>query len=561
LKPKKKSLIHILAMSKTAIVFGAGISGLAAAHELAKNGYRVTVIERLTVPGGLARSVRGANGVPLEYSWRGYGPHYDCAYEYMKQIPVCDTSSSSSDTSSATVFDNLSRQVKFTFTHGTLFRTMSWQSKMVFYAAFAKSLVSSKERQARDATINCAEHFRTRMRDRSSWLHFVSIIGPWVGIDPARASLHHVMSFFYRLYFLGGHEHTKQCDARGWTHRPGQGWLVMNQPTNEAWFDPWVAHLRSKYGVEFHFESELDHLISYADEGRSSRIRAVTVHGLRTNAWGEQSADLYVLAVSPFQYVDIVQRSCLTVQHTMPDLRPLIQDGPHIQIAFAIGFKTPVSWAGDRHAYITDTSPFNITLYRQDEFWGARVNLGEIGLRSLWSGTACITYQKGILYNKPATALTRAEFEREIVAQISACTGLMASLSPAQGVDGSELAYDYFEVWSGWKFDGSHVQNTDNEPKFVDSTHTRTHQPEAATRFDNVLLVGAHTRTTMDLWSMEAAAESGMNAVRNYIRGDASSNPSTGCPAPYQRTENRLLSPVRTADSLLYKLQSMALFS
>ena len=46
------------------IIFGAGIAGLTAAHYLVDQGYRVTVVEALDVPGGLARSARSATGIP-----------------------------------------------------------------------------------------------------------------------------------------------------------------------------------------------------------------------------------------------------------------------------------------------------------------------------------------------------------------------------------------------------------------------------------------------------------------------------------------------------------------
>ena len=44
-------------MSKTVIVFGGGIGGLSAAHELIERGFSVRVFEQRDVPGGKARSV------------------------------------------------------------------------------------------------------------------------------------------------------------------------------------------------------------------------------------------------------------------------------------------------------------------------------------------------------------------------------------------------------------------------------------------------------------------------------------------------------------------------
>ena len=57
-------------------IFGAGIAGLSATHELAMAGYKVHLFESTNAVGGLAKSHRYSNGLPSEYSWRGYGQFY-----------------------------------------------------------------------------------------------------------------------------------------------------------------------------------------------------------------------------------------------------------------------------------------------------------------------------------------------------------------------------------------------------------------------------------------------------------------------------------------------------
>ena len=74
------------------IVCGAGIGGLSAAHELAKNGFEVTVFERNTDVGGLARSRNYTDPVtgfsyPTEYSWRVYGTNYKNLLRILNEIP------------------------------------------------------------------------------------------------------------------------------------------------------------------------------------------------------------------------------------------------------------------------------------------------------------------------------------------------------------------------------------------------------------------------------------------------------------------------------------------
>ena len=63
---------------KKVAVFGAGISGLSAAHELVQKGYKVSVYEKFLEAGGVARSYRETpSSVPSEYSWRGYAGGID----------------------------------------------------------------------------------------------------------------------------------------------------------------------------------------------------------------------------------------------------------------------------------------------------------------------------------------------------------------------------------------------------------------------------------------------------------------------------------------------------
>ena len=56
--------------TRTVAVFGAGVAGLTAAHELAERGYQVTVYERKAL-GGKARSIpvpnSGATPLPAEH--------------------------------------------------------------------------------------------------------------------------------------------------------------------------------------------------------------------------------------------------------------------------------------------------------------------------------------------------------------------------------------------------------------------------------------------------------------------------------------------------------------
>ena len=75
-------------MSKKIIIVGSGNAALSAGIASLEKGAEVTIYEKDTIPGGMARTFRYPNGVPTEHSWRGYGPFYYNFLDIAKQIPV-----------------------------------------------------------------------------------------------------------------------------------------------------------------------------------------------------------------------------------------------------------------------------------------------------------------------------------------------------------------------------------------------------------------------------------------------------------------------------------------
>jgi uncharacterized protein with NAD-binding domain and iron-sulfur cluster len=74
---------------KHIVIIGGGIAGLTAAHELVELGYKITLLERNNIVGGLARTYQNKKDktCPYEYSWRAYGKWYQNVYNIMKRIP------------------------------------------------------------------------------------------------------------------------------------------------------------------------------------------------------------------------------------------------------------------------------------------------------------------------------------------------------------------------------------------------------------------------------------------------------------------------------------------
>src|SRR6266849_1837336 len=81
-------------MQQTVAVFGGGVAGLSAAHELAERGFQVHVYERKSVLGGKARSIpvpnssgNGRQPLPGEHGFRFFPGFYKHVTDTMRRTP------------------------------------------------------------------------------------------------------------------------------------------------------------------------------------------------------------------------------------------------------------------------------------------------------------------------------------------------------------------------------------------------------------------------------------------------------------------------------------------
>lgn len=559
----------------TAVVFGAGIAGLTAAHYLVRQGFQVTVVEALDGPGGMARSERNAadSDVPSEYSWRGFGPWYKNAFAVMKEIPVSATTAKVTQGNpfvSNVYDDRLSGPIGFhlvadeenpsiksaaidkSFRISNGWRLGPWDTTKVGWLLFRQWTASTERSEHTYAQENASASLFKHL-DPLAAKTASQVFGPFVGVDYGRASTHHVADFFKKNTFPGGgNKHAAKADGTpAWTQRSNSGWVILNRPSNEAWFDPWVSALQQQ-GVVFRFGESLDRFD--AVQGNLSTGAAPRVTGAYLDSGERIEADQYILAINPFAAVDVIARSSQVIQ-VDPELSKfpaLIADGPHVQISFQIVFGEPIVLPGGREtAVILTDSEFDITLFSQDQLFAKDVPLGQ-GAVSLWSGTATIDSIPGSLYGKTMLKLTRQEFINEVMHQIMRCQSLQAMVRLAnQGRSLADFNILRVQVWHGWTFPGDPPGQDGlpataivrgDFPKWVNTTHTQLHQPNCATSLSNLWIAGAHTRTSADLWSMEGAVESGKRAAEMAAR----------VPVTVQ-LQPRRFGPLKTVDAWLYK--------
>lgn len=480
------------------------------AHELVRRGFAVSVYELDPIPGGFFRSARmpDRGNLPSEYSWHGMGPWYHNAFDVMKQIPFDETGS---------VYDkSLSRPIDFGIfpDHGPaefydrglrsiprMFGLSGWEMVKATWLML-KTWASNKRTEQRYARLNAAEQWRSLLRDRG-YRRWRSSFGPWIGSDWTKVSLHTAGQFFRKqLITKPTHLHPADEEGPAWTQGARDGWLLMRGPSSEFWFEKWVRDLEAR-GVKFYWESPLQQLL----------FNGTSITSAVLNSGEEIRADFYALATTPFAAADILARTPeLEKQDELRLFRPLVQDGPHTQVSFRIGFAEPINFPRARAAAVVADSEFNLTLFAQEQVWKNEVYLG-YRICSLWTGTSCTGAVPGRIYQLPVAKCTKAQFMEEVKAQILSCESLDALIREANnGRSLRDFEMSVLEVWHEWTFSPEGIRP--HQPKWVTTTNTQPYQPRQQTPVPNLVLAGSHTRTAADVWSIEGAVESGRRAAQ-----------------------------------------------
>lgn len=496
--------------SQKVAVFGAGIAGLTAAHELMQLDYDVQVYEANKEAGGFFRSARmPENGdTPSEYSWHGMGPWYHNVFDLMKQIPFDEKGSMFDralsrpldfgifpDRGKAQFYDRRLRSIAAMFEMSGL-DLLRWSWLM------AKTWASNRRTEEHYSTLNAAEQWKPLLGERSN-ICWRACFGPWIGSDWTRVSLHTAGQFFRKqLLCRPPHFHRADDDGPAWRHGQGDGWLLLRGPSSEYWFDRWIKYLTEK-GVKFCWQSPLAKL-----DYDGYVIRGAELADGRT-----VRADYFVLAIDPFSAAKIIARSPnLGEDHELRLFKPLIQDGPHTQVSFRIAFSEPIRFPRERAAVVLADSEFNLTLFAQEQAWGPAMDLGE-NVKSLWTGTSCAATVPGRVHRLPVMLCSKEQFLEEVKAQILGCESLDALVREANG--GRSLRTFPIlktEVWHEWRFCPTGLRHV--YPKWVTTTHTQAYLPDQKTSIPNLFLAGAHTKTAVDVWSIEGAVESGRRAAQ-----------------------------------------------
>ena len=512
-------------MGKKVIIIGGGVAGMTAAHELAaRDGFDVVVYELRNIPGGKARSVRtgadgpSGHGLPGEHGFRFFPGFYKHVPDTMRRIPFGD---------GQTAFENLTQSTRIEIARGgeTLalispaqFPRSVQEGELALRAgwAYATQLAIPLGDQMHFAELLCrllsaCERRRFDEYENESWWDFSGAQQRSPG---------------YQKYLADGLTRTLvAARAREMSARTG-GYIllqllqdlaqpgmqvdrVLNAPTNDAWIDPWLIHLRD-LGVDYRLCHRVEAVRSDGNQVTGIAGHQVSWPEQVAQARFEDDADLYVAAVP----VEVMQTEIdIPLKQSVPELGKLDKLVYRWMNGIVFYLKEDVPLVHG-HAIFID-SPWALTAISQRQFWPSVdfTSLGDGDVGGILSVDISEWETNGVYAarGKPAKVCSREVIADEVWAQ------LKAALNGPQ-----QVLSDQNRV--GWFLDPDIIApnppqaDTNLEPLLVNVKASWQLRPDAGLpEVPNLFLASDYVRTYTDLATMEGANEAARRAVNAIL--------------------------------------------
>jgi uncharacterized protein with NAD-binding domain and iron-sulfur cluster len=513
-------------------VLGGGVGGLTAAHELAERGFRVTVFEPKAL-GGKARSIpvpgTGSGGrldLPGEHGFRFFPGFYKNVPDTMRRIPVAGNTKG--------VFDHLvdARQEMFVFDAGQAYLFPSFDQhgfsegmrSLVTAIGIAGAVPPNEiEYLVRKLLVfqTSSDARRVGQWEKVSWWDYINaehfsseyqrIFGngltkDLVAAKGKKASTRTIGLMALALVYSAlsqGSPQIRQQSGYGAADR------LLDAPTNEAWIDPWVAHLRT-LGVQF-----VDGYAARRLRMSSGRVVGATLvdnNGVQLDV----TADYFVAAL-PVEKARVLFDDA--VRAAAPELAGL--DALEYDYMNGIQFfltRPPAHPVQGHVAYLE--SPWALTSINQGVFWKGDLaaTYGDGRLGDILSVDISEFFTPGVLYGKAAVDCTPDQIAAECWEQVK------RGLNTAADV---ELTDD---MLLDWVLDPAVVftpgqQATSTEPLLINTPGALANRPDAATSIPNLFLAADYVRNDVDLATMEGANEAGRQAANAILDRSGSTAP------------------------------------
>src|SRR3954453_19037448 len=531
-------------MSERVAVLGGGVAGLTTAHELAEGGFEAPVYEARARLGGKARSLpvpgsgtEGRADLPAEHGFRFFPGFYRHLPDTMQRIPA---------PGGGTVVDRLTGATRI------LLAQAGGRNEVIAGAHLPETLddlaVLSRFLLEVMTRLGIPAHEHAWLMER--------ILTLLTSCDARRYEQWELQSWWvyvkaeqrsdaFKKFLAEGLTRTlvaaraREISARtgglilaqlvfDLTRAGSRADRVLDAPTNAAWIDPWVAHLRS-LGVDLRL---------------GSPVQGLAVHGGRiagvTTAAGIVTADYYV-AARPVEVIRMLAGPPLrALEPRLAALDRLVTRWMN-GILFYFDRDVPVV---NGHAIYVD-SEWALTSISQAQFWKG-VDLARYGdgrVRGILSVDVSDWQMAGKRTGKVAARCSRQEIHDEVWGQLADHLN-----------DGAEPVLDERRVLSWFLDPAIEFPNptgaTNAEPLLVNTAGSWADRPDAATRIPNLVLAADYVRTNTDLATMEGANEAARRAVNAIL---AATGRRDLC-AVYTLREPGVLAPARALDKLRWKL-------
>ncbi len=509
-------------------IYGGGVGGLSAAHELAKFGDRfdVHVYEPSSGVGGKARSqyvprAGSPEGLPGEHGFRFFPAFYFHLDQTMAEIPLPH---------GGRVIDNLVPSEQFAIARngrklatakrrigrGTDTVTDTVQLLSTWFSQDALGLSSpdlANMIYAFTKFMMSAETRRAQQFDHLSWYDFThsdsqvlsdnyrvvtnTLPRTMVAMDGRRGSAYTLGKACLQVLFLDPLRSRSSADR------------VLNAPTDEAWLLPWHEHLSAR-GVQFHFDAALEQLELRAtatghevEAGRLSNGRRV-------------DADYHICAMPSDRMASLVDDGLAHASPSLDRVRTHLSDLNAWMVGAQYFLRRDIQIANG-HVIYSD-SPWALTSISQAQFWCD----GEVSFAEKYGGEGF----RGVLsvdisdWNTVAPRLgraakdcTREEVLDETFRQIM--DGL--NRSGNEVIHWEDVACRHLD--HNVKFGGPENRAIRNDtPLFVHEPGTYQHRPRAQTEIGNLSLAADYVATHTNLATMEGANEAARRAVTSILR-------------------------------------------
>ncbi len=530
-------------MTKRVAVFGGGVAGLSAAHELVKRGYEVEVYEARRALGGKARSqplagtgTMGRKDLPGEHGFRFYPAFYKHLIQTMSEIPL-----DAANPGGRTVADNLKAcgEAGIGMEGMGLVEFLRQRPSATFDVMRMLDLFFGKLRvdlrdMARFGTkilryMSSCRARRAEAYEDTSWWGFLggdsyrhdfqryirAVPRIMVAMDPQRGSARTIGDISMQL-------------MADYNNDGGHNDRTLMGPTTEAWIAPWQTYLES-CGVKFHVGKPV---LGFDFDARAGRITGARVEGEAVKA------DAYVLAVPLEAAVELVTDAMADFDPELAKLREVRQrrladasevaaEGSDKMLDWMVGLQfflredVPLL-AG--HVFYPD-SPWALSSISQAQFWKAsglfRDRYGDGRVGGVLSVDISDWNRNGVLFNKPAKRCTAEEIRMEVWEQLK--RGL--NLPGKQILEDAQVACWNLDQDIEFSADGS-VVPANRSLLLVHPPGSWRLRPTAETGVENLVLASDYVRTETNLACMEGANEAARQAVNALLRQDGYTGPA-----------------------------------